>query len=49
MLRTHKFGIRVPRTVDEAFILDKESGTTYWFDAMPLKAKNVDVAFHDLE
>ena len=49
MLRTHKFGIRVPKTVEEALMLDKESGTKHWFDAMSLEAKNVDVAFQELE
>jgi hypothetical protein len=49
MLRTHKFGIRVPKTVEEAFMLDKESGITHWFDAVSLEARNVDVAFQDLE
>ena len=49
MLRTHKFGIRVPKTVEEALQLDKESGTTHWTDAIALEAKNVNVAFEDLE
>ena len=49
MSRTHKFGIRVPKTVEEALRLDKESGTTHWFDAIALEAKNVDVAFDELE
>ena len=49
MSRTHKFGIRVPKTVEEALRLDKESGTTHWFDAIALEAKNVDVAFEELE
>ena len=49
MSRTHKFGISVPKIVEEALRLDKESGTTHWFDAIALEAKNVDVAFEELE
>jgi hypothetical protein len=49
LLQTHKFGIRVPKSVEEAFQIDKESGTTYWKDAIMLEAKNVDVAFQELE
>jgi uncharacterized membrane protein len=49
MLRTHKFGIRVPKTVDEAVTIDKETGTKYWQEAFNLEAKNVDVAFQELE
>jgi Reverse transcriptase (RNA-dependent DNA polymerase) len=49
MLRTHKFGIRIPKTVEEALQLDKENGNTFWRDAIALEAKNVDVAFQELE
>ena len=28
--RTHKFGIRVPKTVEEAKLLDQENGNTLW-------------------
>ena len=30
----YKFGVRVPFGVKQAMQLDKESGTTYWFDAI---------------
>jgi hypothetical protein len=33
LLRTHKFGICVAKTVDEALQIDRESGTTHWKDA----------------
>jgi hypothetical protein len=49
LLQTHKFGIRVPTTVDEAIAIDKETGTKYWQEAINLEAKNVDVAFQELE
>jgi len=33
-LRTHKYGIRIPKSVKEAFQIDKEEGNTYWTDAI---------------
>jgi hypothetical protein len=47
--RTYKFGIVVPKTVAEALDLDKSSGTTHWQEAINLEAKNVDVAFQEIE
>jgi hypothetical protein len=47
--RTHKFGIVVPKTVAEALDLDKSSVTTHWKEEINLEAKNVDVAFHEME
>jgi hypothetical protein len=32
--RTHKFGIRLPKTVEEALRLDRENGNHYWHDAI---------------
>jgi hypothetical protein len=49
MFRTHKFGIRVRKTVDEAIAIYKESGTKHWQDSINLEAKNVDVVFQELE
>lgn len=42
---THKFGIRVPKTVEEALRFDEEDGTTFWRDAIEKEMKNVRVAF----
>jgi hypothetical protein len=47
--RTHKIGIVVPKTVAEALDLDKNSGKTHWQEAINLEAKNVDVAFQEIE
>jgi hypothetical protein len=47
--RTHKFGIRLPKTVAEALKLDKENGNTLWHDAIQKELKNVQVAFKFLE
>jgi Reverse transcriptase (RNA-dependent DNA polymerase) len=46
--RTHKFGIEVPKTVQEALELDKKNGNHLWFEAILLEVKNVDIAFEDL-
>jgi hypothetical protein len=47
--RTHKFGIQLPQTVDEALAIDRETNTTYWFDAIQKEMKNVQVAFKFLD
>jgi len=42
---THKFGIEIPKTVEEAYALDKATGTTFWHDPIEKEMKNVHVAF----
>lgn len=42
---THKFGIRIPKTADEALQIDRETGTDYWAKAIEKEMKNVRVAF----
>ncbi len=42
---THKFGIRLPKTVKEALKIDEETGTTFWRDAIKKEMSNVKVAF----
>ena len=32
--RTHKYGIRIPKSVKEAFDIDKQNGNSYWRDAI---------------
>ena len=44
-LRTHKFGIRIPKSVKEAREIDAENGNTYWWDAILKEMKNVRPAF----
>ena len=46
---THKFGIEVPKSVDEAYAIDRRTGTTFWTDAINKEMKNVRVAFEALE
>jgi hypothetical protein len=43
--RTHKFGIEVPKSIDDALELDKKNGNTLWADAIAKEMKNVRVAF----
>ena len=43
--KMHKFGIEVPRSVAEAYALDKKNGNTLWADAISKEMKNVQIAF----
>jgi Reverse transcriptase (RNA-dependent DNA polymerase) len=42
---THKYGVKMPKTVSDALRIDKETGTTYWRDAIDKEMKNVVPAF----
>ncbi len=44
-VRTHKFGVKTPKSVEEAKKLDDENGDTLWWDAMCKEMKNVRPAF----
>ena len=46
---THKFGICIAKSVDEAIKLDKENGNTLWWDAIYKEMKNVWIAFEEFE
>jgi hypothetical protein len=39
---TQIIGIDLSRTIEEALKIDKETGTTYWADAMAKKLKNTE-------
>jgi hypothetical protein len=43
--RTHKFGIQVPKTWDEAVKLDEGNDNTLWQDAISKEMNNVRIAF----
>jgi len=47
--RTHKFGIQMPITVQEALLIDKETNTSYWRKAIKKEMKNVEVKFEFLQ
>jgi hypothetical protein len=36
-VRTHKFGVKIPKTVKEAKLFDKENGNMLWWDATARK------------
>jgi hypothetical protein len=46
--RTHKYGIEIPKTVEEAYAIDKATGTTFWRNAIEMEMKNMRVAFNIL-
>ncbi len=50
-LRTHKFGIVIPKSVGEAKRFDEANGNSLWWDAILKEMKNVQPAFeiHDGE
>lgn len=43
--RTHKFGIELPKTVEEALEIDRRTGTDFWQKAIEKELHNVAVAF----
>lgn len=42
---THKFGIELPRTVEQALELDRKTGTTHWQEAIKKEMDTVGIAF----
>jgi hypothetical protein len=47
--RTHKFGIRIPKSIKESFRIDAENGNALWWDAIVLEMSNVRVAFEEYD
>jgi len=47
--RTHKFGIKVPQTVEEALQIDVDTKTTFWHDTIKKEMINNRAAFKFLE
>ena len=43
--KSHKFGIELPKTVEQALALDAKNGNTLWADAISKEMENVRVAF----
>lgn len=44
---THKFGIRIPKTVEEALELDRDNGNTLWRDALNKEVSRVRISFEE--
>lgn len=45
----YKFGIRVPRTVEEALEIDAENNNHFWYEAIMKEMANVKIAFDILD
>ena len=48
-LRSHKFGIRIPKSVEEAKKADNQNGNTIWWDAICKEMRNMRPAFEVFE
>ena len=48
-IRTHKFGIRIPKSVEEAKKIDEQNGDTLCWDAICKEMRNVRPAFEEFE
>ena len=46
--RSHKCGIELPKTVEEALALDAKNGNNLWVDVISKEPENVRVAFEVL-
>ena len=44
---THKFGIRIPKTVEEALEWDRDNGNTLWRDALNKEVSRVRISFEE--
>ena len=42
---THKYGIRVPSTIEEAIVIDEKNGNTLWQDSIDLDMNTILPAF----
>ena len=47
--RRNKFGIELPKSIEEALELDRKNGNTYWHDAIKKEMDNVKIAFNILD
>lgn len=47
--RTHKYGIEIPKNMDDVKRIDEKNGNTLWMDSVKLEMKNVRVAFELFE
>ncbi len=47
--KTHKYGLPLPKLVDDALAIDSRSGSTLWVEAIAKEMKNIRVTFNALE
>jgi ribosomal protein L31E len=43
--QTHKYGIKIPKSIEEALKIDKRMGTDFWWKVIEKEMRNVQVAF----
>ena len=43
--RTHKYGVRIPKSVKELIALDKSNGDTLWWESIAQEMENVRISF----
>ena len=46
--KSQKFGIDLPKTVEQAHALDAKNGNTLWADAISIEMENISIAFEVL-
>jgi hypothetical protein len=46
---THKFGIELPKSVEHAYRIDKETGTTFWHEAIEKEMKRIREAMQEFD
>jgi len=46
---TYKFGIQIPKSVPEAYAIDRETGTSHWSRAIEKEIRNVRIAFEKID
>ena len=44
-MKTHKYGVRLPKSIEEAYRIDRETNTDYWSKAIAKEMKNVMITF----
>ena len=47
--KTHKYGIRIPKDIHEAKLIDEENGNWLWRDAIRMEMANVMMAFDEID
>ena len=48
-VRTHKYGIEIPKNAEQAKIIDQKNGNALWWDSIIKEMKNVRPAFEEWE
>ena len=47
--RTHKYGVKIPKSVKEAYSIDNENNDTMWADAIREEMKKIKGAVHSYD